>query len=196
MDTTQPIQIIHIKDSPGPPSGAVGAFSVQDRRVTMHVTKSIAVALGALVLASGNAYAAQSIRMIITGFAPISLNSFSTSVTNLSTSPNKPVCGQVILTKNIDDVDVAFIREVFTGTVTPKMLIEVIETNKGQSTVIYTLELDAVRVQEVAQTDSTSAANLTETITLLATQYKFQFNIPSEGKSPTFGFNCQTQSAG
>ena len=160
----------------------------------MHVTKpdwfrrAAAVVLGVLLaIAAGspNAFARQTIALTIPGFNTIDLISFSTTT---SATPPAAKCGQVVVLKHIDQASSFLLTQVFLGQHTQRMTI----TFKNDTTgvVFYTLDLEDVLVKEVTQSDSASASQLTETVTLIAVRYKYTFSAPT---ALTAGYDCAAQ---
>ena len=164
----------------------------------MHV-KSIAIALGGLVL-TGNAFA-DTITLTIPNQPPITIKSFATNASNSPAPNSHPVCGQVVVTKNITDIDHVFLSYLFTGTRIPKVTILFTETFRGVvgvpngPQVVYTLDLDNAVIESISQSDSASAgttSNLSEQVVFVAQSFKYTFSFPTSKGMSMFGWNCLT----
>ena len=101
----------------------------------------------------------------------------------------KPVCGQVTITKAIDQTSPQFLGLLFTGTHTTSATIT-FQSSNGKTTPsdFYTVDLREVFVTSVAQTD-VQADKVTETIVLQAGQFQFRF-FPTNGAPVVFGWDC------
>ena len=126
----------------------------------------------------------------------IILSGFSTTSTNAAPpssagggGTSKPVCGQVTITKTIDQTSPQFLRLLFLGVHTPSATVT-FQSSDGKTTPsdFYTVELREVVVTSVAQTD-VQADKVTETIVLQAGQFQFRF-FPSTGTPVVFGWDC------
>lgn len=125
----------------------------------------------------------------------IVLSGFSTNDSN--TGPvagggsGKSLCGQVTITKTIDQTSPEFLRLVLTGVSTPSATVT-FQSSDGKTTPsdFYKVDLREIFVTGVAQTDI-QADKVTETIVLQAVQFQFSF-LPINGTPVVFGWNCAT----
>lgn len=121
----------------------------------------------------------------------IILSGFSTSDINTGPSAGggKAVCGQVTITKTIDQTSPQFLRLVLTGVSTPGATVT-FQSSDGKTTPsdFYTIDLREIFVTSVAQTDI-QADKVTETIVLQARQFQFNF-FPNNGTPVVFGWDC------
>jgi type VI secretion system secreted protein Hcp len=101
----------------------------------------------------------------------------------------KPVCGQVTITKTIDQTSPQFLGLLFTGVSTPSATVT-FQSSDGKTTPsdFYTVDLREIFVTSVAQTDF-QADKVTETIVLQARVFQFRF-FPSNGTPVVFGWDC------
>ena len=133
----------------------------------------------------------------------IILKSYSQSASNADTAVplvvGKSVCGQIVITKLIDQSSPHFLGLVLRGTPTTGPVIVTFAKAGLTEPTYYTVTLNNVVVTSVTQSDSTSGDIITETITLLAAKFSFAFRPQRPdgtfGAPVTFGWDCGTNRA-
>jgi type VI secretion system secreted protein Hcp len=188
--------------------------TITKRHNHRHLIKS--ALLAALVLSgTAGAQAAQRIFLKlpdITGTSTVRghegevvLTGFSTSVSMTPPiggggggSVGKLVCGQVTLTKTVDQTSPQFLNLLFKGKHTALARITFETTNGGALYDYYKIDLRDLLVTSVTQTDPRDTL-VTETIVLLASRFHYSFTPQtadgSPGTSVEVDVDCASQKA-
>ena len=133
----------------------------------------------------------------------IQLLSYSQSVSNNDTAVpstmKKAICGQVVITKPIDKSSTHFLSLVLRSQRTQgPVIVTFVKPGSLQQT-YYTVTLHNVVVASMTQNDSPNDASITETLTVLASQFSYSFRAQgtdgSFGPPVTFGWDCAANRA-
>jgi type VI protein secretion system component Hcp len=112
---------------------------------------------------------------------------------NASTSGNRSVCGQITIVKNIDQTSPQFLGMLYRGYRSERATIT-FEVVGGSPYDFYKIDLDAVTVQNITQSDPQNSTTVVETITLAATRYRYSYypkDAQGRALTPvTFGWDC------
>jgi len=133
----------------------------------------------------------------------IQLQSYSQSVSNNDTAVpltiKKSVCGQVVVTKTIDQSSTHFLGLVLNSARTQGPVVVTFVKPGELPQTYYTVTLRNVIVASVMQSDSPNDAVITETITMLAAQFSYSFRPQRSdgtfGPPVTFGWDCAANRA-
>jgi len=127
-----------------------------------------------------------------------SQNASNTGQTSSGGGAGKAVCGQVTITKLIDNTSPVFLGMVLSGKTTAGPVTVTFAKSGEKDTTFYTVKLHGVVPTSITQSDSTTGDIVTETIVFSARQFQFSFTPQlangSSGTPVTFGWDCQTNS--
>ena len=111
------------------------------------------------------------------------------------------VCGQVTITKLVDNTSPIFLGQILKASLIPRLTITFEQQNGTTVFPYYTVVLETVLPTSMTQSDSTTDI-ITEQIVLSAQVFRFKFDGQnpdgSLGQPVSFGFDCarQTETAG
>jgi type VI secretion system secreted protein Hcp len=133
----------------------------------------------------------------------IQIQSYSQSVSNNDTAVpltiKKAICGQVAITKPIDQSSTHFLGLVLNSARTQGPVTVTFVKPGSSPQTYYTVTLRNVIVASMTQNDGPNDAVITETITMVAAQFSYSFRPQRPdgtlGSPVTFGWDCANNRA-
>jgi type VI protein secretion system component Hcp len=129
----------------------------------------------------------------LTSYSQTASNTFNPGSTGTGAGAVKPICGEVTITKRIDNTSPIFLGMVLSGTRTGGPVTVTFAKSPNDAT-FYSVTLRNVVPTSITQSDDPGPGKITETIVFAATRFDFTFTpqLPngSFGTPVKVGFDC------